>query len=199
MAGNNHEPRTSLTDPLFVNWIPLENGAELGITFCPGKHARSLFGAPWERDLKLDIGRIAADGTQMVITLVTQEELDRFKVSDLGSCVRNAEMEWIWMPIPDTKTPDGETVRDFKENVLPRVRDVLLPSRSAGDGASNPGKVVVHCRGGLGRAGTVACMLLVDLGFAEPEEVIDFVRKYRKGAVENYQQEEFVRNAEWRD
>ena len=53
--------------------------------------------------------------------------------------------------------------------------------------------VLIHCRGGLGRAGTIAARLLIELG-TEPGEAIANVRAVRPGAIETDDQEEFVRN-----
>ncbi|MCD6051116.1 MAG: phosphatase, partial [Verrucomicrobia bacterium] len=53
------------------------------------------------------------------------------------------------------------------------------------------GKVLVHCRGGLGRAGTVACMLLMELG-ASRSEALRKVRAARPGAVETPTQERYL-------
>jgi hypothetical protein len=50
--------RTSITHPLRIDDIPLEN-ARLGIAFCPGKKGDSVFGAAWDRDLELDMGVVA--------------------------------------------------------------------------------------------------------------------------------------------
>jgi protein-tyrosine phosphatase len=52
--------------------------------------------------------------------------------------------------------------------------------------------VVVHCRGGLGRAGTSAACTLVPRGLA-PEPAMRHVRTARPGAIENRGQEDFVR------
>ena len=54
--------------------------------------------------------------------------------------------------------------------------------------------MVVHCKGGLGRAGTVAALMLVELGMA-PDEAIRTVRAARKGAIETREQERYIR--EW--
>lgn len=55
------------------------------------------------------------------------------------------------------------------------------------------GRVLVHCRGGLGRAGTVAARLLVELG--DPAAVaVECVRQARPGAIETAAQLEYVLN-----
>ena len=51
--------------------------------------------------------------------------------------------------------------------------------------------LLVHCRGGLGRAGTIAARLLVELGM-EPKQAIASVRAVRPGAIETSDQEDFV-------
>ena len=44
--------------------------------------------------------------------------------------------------------------------------------------------VLVHCRGGLGRAGTIAARLLIELG-VEPAKAIEDVRAVRPGSDRN--------------
>jgi ADP-ribosyl-[dinitrogen reductase] hydrolase len=92
------------------------------------------------------------------------------------------EMSWFHLPIADVRTPDdefeqawnsaGETLRSMLRNGL----DVL-----------------VHCRGGLGRAGTITARLLVELGM-EPLTAIAKAREVRPGAIETRDQERFVMN-----
>jgi ADP-ribosyl-[dinitrogen reductase] hydrolase len=53
--------------------------------------------------------------------------------------------------------------------------------------------IVVHCRGGLGRAGMISARLLVESGI-EPEAAIERVRAARPGAIETLRQEEWVRS-----
>ena len=53
--------------------------------------------------------------------------------------------------------------------------------------------MLVHCRGGLGRAGTIAARLLIELGI-EPATAIERVRAVRPGAIETRAQEEYVLN-----
>lgn len=55
----------------------------------------------------------------------------------------------------------------------------------------NGSDVLVHCRGGLGRAGTIAARLLIELGMP-PKTAIERVRAVRPGAIETRAQEEYV-------
>lgn len=50
---------------------------------------------------------------------------------------------------------------------------------------------MVHCKGGLGRAGTIAARLLVELG-TDPSDAISKVRGVRTGAIETSAQERYV-------
>jgi ADP-ribosyl-[dinitrogen reductase] hydrolase len=52
--------------------------------------------------------------------------------------------------------------------------------------------VVVHCRGGLGRSGTVAAACLVRLGLSHAK-AMSAVREARPGAIEVQRQEAWVR------
>jgi ADP-ribosyl-[dinitrogen reductase] hydrolase len=56
------------------------------------------------------------------------------------------------------------------------------------------GSVLIHCRGGLGRTGTIAARLLVELGW-QPRAAIEAVRGARPGAIETPQQERHVLSA----
>ncbi len=89
-------------------------------------------------------------------------------------------MRWIHLPIPDVSCPGPEfEVAWEKEGEALRA---LL--RSGFD-------IVVHCKGGLGRAGSIAARLLIELGW-DPPSALREVRGVRSGAVETRAQEEFV-------
>ena len=53
--------------------------------------------------------------------------------------------------------------------------------------------VLIHCKGGLGRAGTIAAKLLAELGVFD-ERAIELVRDARPGAIENAMQACYVTN-----
>lgn len=172
--------RTSLTNPIRVDAFPVARGL-LGLTFCPGKHGDSLTGAPWARDLEMDLCALRDWGARLILTLIEPHELDLLRVSDLGAQVKALGMNWVHLPIRDMDVPASPFLTGW-----PQVRGDLLSRLDAGE------RVVVHCRGGLGRAGLVAALLLIETGL-EAEVAIQTVRAARTGAIETAAQERYVR------
>jgi ADP-ribosyl-[dinitrogen reductase] hydrolase len=134
----------------------------------------------WERDLSIDLDAICTWGAAAVVTLVERVELSLLRVESLGEEVRRRRMLWIHLPIVDVSTPDEEFERQW-DVAGDELRGLLRGGRD----------VVVHCRGGLGRAGTIGARLLIELGM-EPAEALRQVRAARPGAIETRQQEEYV-------
>ncbi|MCY4316892.1 MAG: ADP-ribosyl-(dinitrogen reductase) hydrolase, partial [Roseovarius sp.] len=71
--------RTSITDPLPIDDMPVGNGC-LGITFCPGKKDDSAHGAAWNRDLDLDMDAIDNWEADAVLSLIEDHEFDMLRV-----------------------------------------------------------------------------------------------------------------------
>lgn len=171
--------RTSQTHPIRVDAVPALNGL-LGLTFCPGKHGASLNGTPWARDLEADLAALRDWGAGLVLTLIEPHEFGLLRVPSLGERVLARGMGWAHLPIRDVHVPEGPFLSGW-----PEVRADLLGRLDAG------GRVVVHCRGGLGRAGLVAAILLVEAGMSA-EAAIRAVRQARPGAIETAAQERYV-------
>jgi hypothetical protein len=129
----------------------------------------------------VDVGVIVAWGARLVLTLVEPAELAALRVPHLGDEVRRLGLDWRHLPIADYSVP-GEA---FETQWETHGRDIRALLCSGGD-------VLVHCKGGLGRAGMMAARLLVELGVA-PEQAIREVRRARKGAIETPTQLALVR------
>lgn len=175
--------RTSHTHPLQIAEVCARADlGRVGITFCPGKKQPSAQTGAWDRDLALDLDAVRDWGAAAVLTLVEDHEIRELKVERLGDEVRARHMAWLHAPIPDVSVPTAA----FESAWAEIGGDLRSRLRSGFD-------VVVHCKGGLGRAGTIAARLLVELGM-EPREAIKAVRTERPGAIETAAQEAYVMN-----
>ncbi|NBB23575.1 hypothetical protein GVM20_00360 [Porphyrobacter sp. SLTP] len=173
--------RTSITHPLQIAEVSAGDGlGKVGLTFCPGKKQPSALTGAWDRDLLIDVAAIASWNAAAVVTLVEDHELVSLGVAELGGAVRDAHMAWHHLPIADVSTP-GSAFEDAWNGAGGQLRDVLR------SGAN----VLVHCKGGLGRAGTIASRLLIELGM-DPETAAASVRQARPGAIETSSQLAYV-------
>ncbi len=134
----------------------------------------------WDRDLALDLDAIRNWGAAAIVTLLEPEELTLLRVERLGEEVLRRNMLWFHLPIVDGSIPDQR----FDEKWDTSGEELRSILRNGSD-------VLVHCRGGLGRAGTIASRLLIELGMA-PKTAIARVRAVLPGAVETCAQKEYV-------
>lgn len=186
MATENNQPdyKTSLTHPLRIDTVSAGcAGGLIGITFCPGKYGDSFTGAHWRRDLSVDLDVIQKWGANAVVTLIEEHEFVLLEVEELGVQIKARGMELHHLPITDVQPPD-QRFEDGWSSVSKQLTDLL---RSGG-------RILVHCRGGLGRAGTVAALLLVELGVPR-SDAVNQVREARPGAIETRAQENYVLNS----
>ncbi len=175
-------PKTSESSPLRIAAVtPADGHGRIGITLCPGKRDPYGMSGAWARDLETDLDAIQRWGATAVVTLIEEHEFKLLSVRGLPGKVRDRHMEWWHLPIRDGKSPPAQGFEDRWAVAGEAFRDRL---RLGFD-------VLVHCRGGLGRAGTIAARLLVELG-ERPDEAIRRVRKVRPGAIERGPQEDHV-------
>ncbi len=172
--------RTSLSHPIRIDALPVAAGM-LGLTFCPGKHGDSLTGGSWLRDLDVDLAAISKWDAGLVVTLMERHEFDLLRVPDLPERVLAHGMDWSHLPIRDVDIPAAPF-----DAVWDGVRATMLTRLEDG------GRVVLHCRGGLGRTGIVAALLLIEIRM-EADAAILTVRRVRPGAIETAAQERYVR------
>ena len=134
----------------------------------------------------MDLAAIRAWGADRLITLIEPWEFEELRIQSLPERAAAHGLIWHGLPIVDGAAPDARLLCQW-ERLGPLMARELLAGR----------KVVVHCKGGLGRAGTVASMLLLDTRTAKDgREAIGMVRQVRPGAIETLVQEMFIRDWE---
>lgn len=177
------EPRTSASHPLRVASLPLLNG-RLGITLCPGKKQADAFTGAWDRDLNVDLAALRDWGASELVTLIEEYEFRELSVENLGEQARANGLHWHHLPIRDQHAPDMAFEQQWA-----RTLPVLKAALQRGKG------VVVHCKGGLGRAGTVAALMLLELiPNLSADEAMRRVREVRNGAIESLVQERYLKS-----
>jgi ADP-ribosylglycohydrolase len=115
------------------------------------------------------------------VSLVESDEFRWCGVPGFADAVARSGIDWHHLPIKDVNIPDAmfEARWAYHGHVL---RERLR----------NGERVLVHCRGGLGRAGLVSARLLIELGMY-PDVAITKVRQARPGAIETDDQLRYVR------
>ena len=173
--------KTSQTHPLQIAELSVGRG-RVGITFLPGKKGASINDFEWDRDLNTDMDVIRAWGAHAIVSLVESDEFRWLRVKGFPEACARIGAAWHHLPITDVHVPDEmfEARWSYHGHVL---RERLRRGE----------KIVVHCRGGLGRAGTIAARLLVELG-TYPGDAILQVRAVRPGAIETRAQERHVKD-----
>jgi ADP-ribosyl-[dinitrogen reductase] hydrolase len=177
--------RTSTSHPLRVDWVDMARipgfagwTGRLGMTFLIGKHDLGSAGRHW-RDLELDAARLRDHWqADAYLLLVEDHELTAVGVPEIARVLAAHHVELLRYPIVDQAVP---TDRDALRTLLDDARGRLARGES----------VVVACRGGLGRTGTVIACLLRDGGLDAPA-AIALTRASRHGTIETVAQEAFV-------
>jgi ADP-ribosyl-[dinitrogen reductase] hydrolase len=173
--------KTSITHPLRIDEVNIPNGTGIiGMTLCPGKKINSALSGTWKRDLDMDLLAIQAWGAKALVNLMEEHEYDLLKIPDYPKKVCCYPMEYFHLPIVDVHPPDRRFITLW-ESAGPKLRQILM------DG----GRILIHCRGGIGRTGMVAAQLLIEMGMP-PKEAIHAVRKARAGTIETIDQEKYV-------
>jgi ADP-ribosyl-[dinitrogen reductase] hydrolase len=158
---------------LLGRWIeaaPAATGAILVLpapTGSPDVHARQL----------------AAVGAAVLVSLVEPGEAARLGL-DLGRLARACAAHgtaFRHAPIADLAVPGADFEAAWAD-LGPRLAGELRHGR----------RLAIHCRAGLGRSGTVAARLLIELGL-DPEQAVARVRVARPGAIETPAQERHLR------
>ncbi|MGD9584295.1 MAG: isochorismatase family protein [Lysobacterales bacterium] len=161
--------------PLRVDWMPVEHtgAGRLGLTLVPGRRDH-------QRSIDADLAALTRAGIDAVLCLLAEDEFARYGVDDLLDRYRNAGFDVLHLPTIDGTAPSGQALA----TAMPWIGQHLAAQRS----------VLIHCVGGLGRAGTVAGCWLRCQG-QSAAQAIRIVREFRSSrAIETAQQEQCVQD-----
>ena len=114
------------------------------------KKVVSVYGKQWFRDLCIDLDRLKSFyQTDVIVSFIEDAEMVYLQIPDINIRSEERGIPYYRFPLADGITPTKQ-IREVVGVILPLVR--------AGK------NVVLHCRGGLGRAGTFAACILVAIG-----------------------------------
>jgi len=173
--------KTSQSHPLQIKSVIAGNG-EIGLIFCPGKKQTGTYGDPWDRDLETDLQAIREWGADALVSLIEDHEFQKLQVSELGPKAEAMGLEWHHLPIRDRDIPDDKFEATWRCAGC-RLRSLLRQGR----------KIVIHCKSGLGRTGTIAGRLMIELGDTA-DAAINAIRAARPGSIETFEHENAQEN-----
>jgi len=163
-----------------IDHVRAPGGGRIGLVRCPGTRVPLIDTLPAPPDADADLRALVDWGARALVTLVEPFELDLLGVPELGERARAHGMAWWHLPIIDGSAPGSAFERRWPETA-PELHALL----------DADGRIVVHCRAGLGRSGAVAARLLVERG-SDPHRALAAVRRARPGAVETGEQAHWV-------
>ena len=146
--------KTSESHPIRVDWAVGTTGHRVGVTFAPGKHQADAHTGAWARNLAVDLDRLVREYRISVLgSLIEDHELRSLKIPNLVAEANARHIAVHRHPISDGGLPtDLDAFHDFVEGLAGEIVGGHI--------------LAVHCKGGLGRAGTVAACVLIQLGTA---------------------------------
>lgn len=160
----NHDCKTSDTHPLWIYEIPVgNNGGLIGLSMCPGKSVVDQSGN-WRRDMVKDIAVVRSWAACDVLSLIEHQEFMELGLMALPDALDAMGIEWHHLPITDMQSP-CKGFDNMWKHIGKKLKATLL------DG----GRLVIHCRGELDRAETIAAKILIETGHA-PQATIEEVR-----------------------
>lgn len=154
------------------------NNASLGIEGCPGSKFCTLSSSS---DLDQNILVLKKANFHTVVCLIDDDEIQRYSPNLLQAYKKHG-IELLRYVIEDFYIPQNiESFNKFVDTIISKL--------------NSKKNVFVHCLAGLGRSGLVlACVLIKYYPDLSYQEAISKVRNIRNGAIQNIEQERFIKD-----
>lgn len=180
----------ALPSPFPLTWITSKDMlfGSFALSQAPGKKIeKGRNGKKFDRNLAEDVKFIK--GNYLISTIVCL--LNKFELRTIGInledykkyCEDN-KINLVVYPIVEMGVPE-EDFESFHNGIIKIIVEELSLNHN----------VLIHCRGGIGRAGTIACCLLLFLGMKDSvNDAVKFLRSVRdKRCVESRKQYDFIK------
>ncbi len=115
-----------------------------------------------------------------VVVLVEKQEFLAHAHRDLLAFYRSTGLDIIHFPIPDFQVPKNDGLMAAIEDVITQAQD--------------GNNIAVHCLAGIGRTGIFIACMAKQQQKVNGQASIRWVRQFIPGALENLDQEKFVKN-----
>lgn len=141
---------------------------KLSVSIAPGKKDQR-----WNRDLSMDLQAMKSSGVRVIVCLLQWSEMKMLQIPDYPHQAQEQGFIFLHLPVKDRRAPALEDI----SVLIPSIVQYLARGYS----------VLVHCRSGLGRAGTIAACCLLHYGY-KFEQSVALVRSLRPGAIQTQRQ-----------
>ncbi|SBT03909.1 Dual specificity protein phosphatase [Candidatus Accumulibacter aalborgensis] len=143
--------------------LPLDHeGAGLILTPCPG--IRGV-------EPRTALEQLKAAGADALITLMPADEMTTNGVADIADLCSQSGLQWFHLPIEDEHAPEMDFALAWQAQRL-AVHRLLDEGR----------KIALHCKGGSGRTGLMAALVLVERGWSK-DRAVTTVKALRPNAL----------------
>lgn len=149
-----------------------EAGGTIYLTPCPGTK---------ELTLTDSLAQLKTQGVKAILTMMPDSEMKKFEVTDLPTETQQQGMQWFHFPVTDDCAPDETTMNNWHQKISPELTEFLNQGEN----------IAIHCKGGSGRTGLAAGMLLVD-SKVEHKDAIEQVKAVNPKSFTKEIQVEFL-------
>ena len=152
--------------------------ANIYISCFPGLNEQKIFDPEL---MEQTLESLVKLGCTNIISLVESHEIeDICGLNHFTHQINKHDFTWHHFPIKDYEIPDKTFMVNWEKKHVGLLNGLI-----------NGSNLFIHCKGGIGRSGTVAAMFLIVSGMKNDKSILE-VRSMRQGAIENEKQENFV-------